>query len=78
MTPIPTHLGWTTRKPHTVGAPNRVNSPFDAQMQSLLQRTQTPQIAAGPSRSTVAHLHPGEMNDTVHRLLSMGAPTGKR
>jgi hypothetical protein len=78
MTPIPTNLGWTTRKPHTAGAPTLTNPSSDTQFQSLLQRTHAPQTVDGPSRATVRHLHPGGMNDSVHRLLTLGVPAGKR
>jgi hypothetical protein len=75
MQPIPTHLGWTTRKPNSAGTATGASPGFNAQLQNLLQKTRPPATAAGPSRATTGPLHPGGMNDAAHHLLSL---SGKR
>jgi hypothetical protein len=71
MTPIPTHLGWTTHKPHQAGAPVGGGPSFNTQLQALLQKTKPPTAVNGPSRATIGHLHPGGMNEAAHHLLNL-------
>jgi hypothetical protein len=71
MQPIPTHLGWISRKPNSTGNVNGASPAFNAQLQSLLQKTRPAQPAAGPSRATTGPLHPGGMNAAAHHLLSL-------
>ncbi len=72
MQPIPTNLGWTTRKPHSTETANGAGPNFSAQLQTLLQHSRPAPLDGGPSRATTGHLHPGGMNDAAHHLLKLG------